>query len=188
MTIRQRGSVATGTNLVTLDGLNLAGGMSISLDQGAVNAVSIGANGLGVAGGLIVETSLGSITQTGNLTIGGTADLTAKNDILLARAGNDFGAAVSAKASGKIQLSDAGNLSTGKLSALRAELVAGGSIETGATSVTDLTLQSGGAFGDVRDVRGPSVETIKDVRAVHDRHAALLRLLAQEVEKVLPCQ
>ena len=146
VTIRQRGSVATGTNLVTLDGLNLAGGMSISLDQGAVNAVSIGANGLGVAGGLIVETSLGSITQTGNLTIGGTADLTAMNDIVLARAGNDFGAAVSAKASGKIQLSDAGNLSTGKLSALRAELVAGGSIETGATSVTDLTLQSGGAL------------------------------------------
>ena len=146
VTIRQRASVTSGTNLVNLDGLNLGGGLSVSLDQGAVNAVQVGTNGLGVTGKLVFETTLGSITQTGKLSAGGAVDLSAGQDILLGLAQNDFVGSVSAKASGKIQLSDSGKLSTSTVSAKTAELSAGGAIETGAITVTDLTIQSGGAL------------------------------------------
>ncbi len=146
VTIRQRSGVATGTNQVSFTGLSLPGGLTVSLDQGAVNGIQVGTGGLTVGGNLALETTQGSISQTGDLKAGLMADLVAGQDILLARAGNDFGGNVNATAAGKLQLADSGNLSTGTLQAVTVGLVSTGNLILGNTTATDLTLQSGGAI------------------------------------------
>lgn len=155
LTIRQRSSVISGTNLVALDGLKVGGDLTVQLNAGSANGISIGGTGLTVAGKMFLATNQGSITQSGAVSVTGATTLGAATDILLADPTNQFGGLVTASATNQLQIHAAGNLQTGSIQSTHVDLNAAGNLKVGVVTSLNLNLISGGSISQT----GPITST-----------------------------
>ena len=114
--------------------------------------------------GNLSAASVGDITQTGTLTVGGTSNLSSSlGDIVLTDPNNTFGGLVTAAAN-EIGLTASGNLSTQLTAIGDANVTASGNLAVAGTAV-NLTTSSGGAtsFGATTLTGGLTTTAVGDI-------------------------
>ena len=152
---------ATGNAAFSATGNLTVSGLATNLTTNSGGATSFGVTTLT---GNLSAASVGDITQTGTLTVGGTSNLSSSlGDIVLTDPNNTFGGLVTAAAN-EIGLTASGNLSTQLTAIGDANVAASGNLTVAGTAV-NLTTSSGGAtsFGATTLTGGLTTTAVGDI-------------------------